>query len=92
MIPIALAALVTYGAWRWWRTSVRGPAYVPASKGDVMPRIAERFGVSVESIVAANGPGFARFYAPDGRVVPFKLPRGLKDAGPQEGAQGRYVP
>ena len=89
---LTVASMIGWGAWKLAKTRGKGPSYTPAPKGDVMPAIAARFGVPVDVIVAANGPGFARFYAPDGSAVAFKLPRGVKDNGAREGAQGTYTP
>lgn len=89
LVNSSIVGTVAWLGWKWWRKKPHGPTYTPAPKGDVMPAIAARFGVSPEVIVAANGPGFARFYAPDGSVVPFNLPKGVKDGGAREGAQGK---
>lgn len=91
MIRLALLSLAGWGVWRWRHHLLKGPAYIPAAKGDTMGAIAARFGTTPDAIVAANGPGFARFYAPDGSPVSFKLPSGLKDGGTREGAMGRFV-
>ena len=92
MWKLLLASTAGYGVWKWFQKHPKGPAYVPAKSGDVMSAIVLRFNVPVEAIVAANAPGFARFYAPDGSPVAFKLPSQAKDSGPRDGAQGRYVP
>jgi hypothetical protein len=88
---LTIASLVGWGAWRAWKRSGVGPTYTPAAQGDRMTEIAARFGVPVEVIVKANGPGFARFYAPNGDPVTFRLPKGVVDGGARIGAQGRFA-
>jgi len=88
---LTAASVVGWLGWRWWQKTPHGPYYMPATSGDAMPAIAARFGVPAEVIVAANGAGFARFYAPDGSPVAFKLPKGVKDSGPRDGARGVYT-
>lgn len=90
LVNSSIVGTAAWLGWKWWQKKPRGPTYEPAPKGDRMPEIAARFGVPVDVILAANGPGFARFYAPDGSAVAFKLPKGVVDGGPREGAQGRY--
>ena len=76
--------------WKWYQKRERGHVYTPAKTGDTLEAVAARFGVTPAAIAAANGPGFARIYAPDGSPVPFKLPADCKDSGPVVGAMGVY--
>lgn len=88
---LTIASTAAWLGWKAMKKMGKGPSYAPAPKGDTMGAIAERFGVPAEVIIAANGKGFARFYAPDGSPVAFRLPKGVKDSGVREGAQGRYT-
>ena len=85
-----IAPTAAWYGWKWWQKREHGHVYTPAKTDDTLTTIATRFAVTPEAIIAANGPGFARIYAPDGSPVPFKLPEGCKDGGPIPGAMGVY--